>query len=908
MDRSKRLVVIGNGMAGAKVVQEILSRDRERFQVAMFGAEPYGNYDRTLLSDVLTGAKDAKRIFLNSLDWYREHDITLHAGVTATAIDRDNKVVRSSGGAEESYDTLIIATGSRPFVPPMDGAEKTGVFVYRTLDDCQAIEAYARGCRRAAVIGGGLLGLEAARGLLSLGLQVTVVEMMSWLMAQQLDAEGGALLQHTMEQMDVQVLLEKATTCVLGEKRVAGLGFRDGTALDTDMVVVSCGIRPNAELAGASGLAVDRGILVNDQMQTSDPDIYAVGECVQHRGKLYGLVAPLYEQARVAAEHLAGSFSNVEYQGSKPVSKLKVMGVQLVSIGETSPAGPQDEVVSYIEPARGVYKKMVIRENRLVGAILLGETDTAGVLTQMFLLGAELPERRADVLFGTSTGAPILSGFDLPDHAQICHCHGVSKGQIKEAIEFGKCRSVSQIGVHTRAGTSCGGCKTLIEQLLEVYAGEVAEDPAEHWYVPSLSMTKPELVAAIKTKGLKSVSAVFRELNDGREEPSHKTALASLLKTIWNGEYDDERDARFINDRVHANIQKDGTFSVVPRIDGGITSPAQLRRIADVAEKYQIAAVKLTGGQRIALAGARKEQLPDIWKDLGMPSGHAYAKAVRSCKTCVGSDFCRFGLGDSVALGIKVEQRFKGIETPHKMKLSVSGCPRNCAEATIKDVGVVAIEGGWQVYVGGGAGTRVRAADLLCTVKTHEEVLTYMGRFIQYYREHGKYMERTYGVVERIGIERLRELLVKDVDRIGERLDAEIDRAVEAYKDPWAEAEKPVHPAQFSESVRVDEERKGVSLGPVEAVPLGQGRTYEVDGRTIAVFRQRDEQLFATQQACPHRGGPLADGIIGDGKVICPLHARKFDLKTGASIEGDCCAIQTYPIRVEEGEIVLMRG
>jgi len=908
VDRSKRLVVIGNGMAGAKVVQEILSRDRERFQVAMFGAEPYGNYDRTLLSDVLTGAKDAKRIFLNSLDWYREHDITLHAGVTATAIDRDNKVVRSSGGAEESYDTLIIATGSRPFVPPMDGAEKTGVFVYRTLDDCQAIEAYARGCRRAAVIGGGLLGLEAARGLLSLGLQVTVVEMMSWLMAQQLDAEGGALLQHTMEQMDVQVLLEKATTCVLGEKRVAGLGFRDGTALDTDMVVVSCGIRPNAELAGASGLAVDRGILVNDQMQTSDPDIYAVGECVQHRGKLYGLVAPLYEQARVAAEHLAGSFSNVEYQGSKPVSKLKVMGVQLVSIGETSPAGPQDEVVSYIEPARGVYKKMVIRENRLVGAILLGETDTAGVLTQMFLLGAELPERRADLLFGTSTGAPILSVFDLPDHAQICHCHGVSKGQIKEAIEFGKCRSVSQIGVHTRAGTSCGGCKTLIEQLLEVYAGEVAEDPAEHWYVPSLSMTKPELVAAIKTKGLKSVSAVFRELNDGREEPSHKTALASLLKTIWNGEYDDERDARFINDRVHANIQKDGTFSVVPRIDGGITSPAQLRRIADVAEKYQIAAVKLTGGQRIALAGARKEQLPDIWKDLGMPSGHAYAKAVRSCKTCVGSDFCRFGLGDSVALGIKVEQRFKGIETPHKMKLSVSGCPRNCAEATIKDVGVVAIEGGWQVYVGGGAGTRVRAADLLCTVKTHEEVLTYMGRFIQYYREHGKYMERTYGVVERIGIERLRELLVKDVDRIGERLDAEIDRAVEAYKDPWAEAEKPVHPAQFSESVRVDEERKGVSLGPVEAVPLGQGRTYEVDGRTIAVFRQRDEQLFATQQACPHRGGPLADGIIGDGKVICPLHARKFDLKTGASIEGDCCAIQTYPIRVEEGEIVLMRG
>jgi nitrite reductase (NADH) large subunit len=320
-------------------------------------------------------------------------------------------------------------------------------------------------------------------------------------------------------------------------------------------------------------------------------------------------------------------------------------------------------------------------------------------------------------------------------------------------------------------------------------------------------MTKPELVTAIKTKELKSVSAVFRELNGGREEPGHKTALASLLKTIWDGEYEDERDARFINDRVHANIQKDGTFSVVPRIDGGITSPAQLRRIADVAEKYQIAAVKLTGGQRIALAGARKEQLPDIWKDLGMPSGHAYAKAVRSCKTCVGSDFCRFGLGDSIALGIKIEKRFKGIETPHKMKLAASGCPRNCAEATVKDLGVVAIEGGWQVYVGGGAGIRVRAADLLCTVKTHEEVLKYMGRFIQYYREHGKYMERAYGLVERVGIERLRELLVKDAEGIGERLDAEIERAVKTYKDPWAEADEPVHPAQFSEPVLVEVKR-----------------------------------------------------------------------------------------------------
>ncbi|MDE2059759.1 MAG: nitrite reductase large subunit NirB [candidate division NC10 bacterium] len=806
MDGRTRLVVIGNGMAGTKVVQEILSRDRERFHVVMFGSEPYGNYDRTLLSDVLTGSKDAKQIFLNSLDWYRDHNITLHAGMPATAIDRDNKIVRG-GGIEESYDTLIIATGSRALVPPVKALEKIGVFVFRTLDDCQTIEAYARGCRRAAVMGGGLLGLEAARGLLSLGLQVTVVEMMPWLMAQQLDAEGGALLQRSMEQMGVQTLLGKTVTRALGGKRLTGLEFQDGTTLDTDMVVMSCGIRPNAELAERFGLAVDRGIVVNDRMQTSDPDIYAVGECAQHRGKLYGLVAPLYDQARVLAEHLTGVLSNGGYQGSRSITKLKVMGIQLVSMGDTIPSDPQDEVVSYVEPSRGVYKKMIIRNNRLAGATLLGETDTAGVLTQMFLLNAELPDRRADLLFGTSTGAPILSVFDLPDHAQICHCHGVTKGQIKEAIEFGKCRSVSQIGASTRAGTSCGGCKKLLEQFLEVYAGEVALDPAEHWYVPSLPMTRPELVAAIKAKGIKSVSALFRELNGGREEPSHKAALASLLKTIWAGEYEDERDARFINDRVHANIQKDGTFSVVPRIYGGVTSPAELRRIADVAERYQVPAIKLTGGQRIALAGVRKEQLPHVWKDLGMASGHAYTKAVRSCKTCVGSLFCRFGLGDSIALGIKIEKRFHGIETPHKMKLAAVGCPRNCAESTVKDLGAVAIEGGWQVYVGGGAGTRVRAADLLCTVKTHEEVLTYMGRFIQYYREHGKYMERAYGLVERVGIDELRELLVKDVEGIGARLDAEIERAVEARTDPWAEADAPVYPAQFGGPVLVELKR-----------------------------------------------------------------------------------------------------
>ncbi|MGH7856424.1 MAG: (2Fe-2S)-binding protein, partial [Candidatus Binatia bacterium] len=440
----------------------------------------------------------------------------------------------------------------------------------------------------------------------------------------------------------------------------------------------------------------------------------------------------------------------------------------------------------------------------------LGEADTAGVLTQMFTLGTPVPERRADLLFGTSSGAPILSVFDLPEHAQICNCNGVSKGAIKEAIQVGKCRSVTQVGGSTKAGTGCGSCKPLIRQFLEIYAGEAEEDPREHYYVPGVPLRKPELITAIRGRGLRSVSAVFRELAGGKEDPASKPGLASLLKSLWPDDYEDERDARFINDRVHANIQRDATFSVVPRIYGGVTSPAELRRIADVAEKYEVRMVKITGGQRIDLLGVRKEQLPAIWKDLGMPSGHAYTKAFRTCKSCVGTDFCRYGLGDSIALAQKIERRFQGVESPHKMKLATAGCPRNCSEAYVKDLGAVAIEGGrWEIYLGGAAGSTVRKGDLLCTVETHEEVLRYMGRFIQYYRENGKYLERSYGFVERLGIEHLRDVLVKDAEGICARLDTEIEAAVAAYRDPWAtEAERPLYDEQFRGPVAAAEEAR----------------------------------------------------------------------------------------------------
>jgi nitrite reductase (NADH) large subunit len=820
----ERLVVIGNGMAGARVVEEILQRDAQRFSITMFGAEPYGNYNRILLSNVLNSSQRLDEIFLNPLKWYTERGITLHAGVKALLIDRSHRVVlgkpmkpsgvpyglngydASATLVEAPYDKVIIATGSRPFLPPLEGMDKAGVFQFRTVDDCEHIAAYAKRCKKAVVIGGGLLGLEAARGLLTHGVEVTVVEAAPQLMIAQLDAEAGALLQANMESMGVRVLLQKISTHVLGDARAAGLRFTDGSTLDTDMIVVSAGIRPITEIATDSGLTVEKGIVCDDQMRTNDPDIFAVGECVQHRGVIYGLVDPIWAQAATLADVITETNPQAAYIGSKLATKLKVMGVQLASLGGPNAAQPEDEVVVYREPSRGVYKKLIIRDDKLIGGILLGETDTAGVLTQMFTLETRLPERRADLLFGTSSGMPILSVFDLPDHAQICNCNGVTKGSIKDAILFGKCKSALQVGAKCKAGTGCGSCKSLILQLLEVYAGEVLEDPSEHYYVPGVPLAKPELIAAIKAQGLKSVSAVFRELANGKEDPGSKAGLASLLKSIWPHDYEDERDARFINDRVHANIQRDGTFSVVPRIYGGVTSAAELKRIAEVAEKYQAKLVKFTGGQRIDLLGFQKADLPAIWKDLGMPSGHAYTKAFRTCKSCVGTDFCRYGLGDSIALAQKIERRFQGIESPHKMKLATTGCPRNCSEAYVKDLGAVAIEGGqWEIYVGGAAGSSVRKGDLLCTVDSHEDVLKYMGRFMQYYRENGKYLERTYGFVQRLSIEKLRDVLVHDSEGLCARLDTEIEAAVAAYKDPWAtEAATPVHENQFANAVTVE--------------------------------------------------------------------------------------------------------
>src|SRR5450631_3937430 len=629
----QKLVVVGNGMAGARAVEEVLARDKDRFDVVMFGAEPYGNYNRILLSNILSGAQDASEIFINPLDWYEENNVKLHAGATVTEIDRSAKVVVSENGIRERFDKPLIATGSRAFIPPMagvnlpDGKTKPGVFGFRTIDDCNAIVLKAKQSRRAAVIGGGLLGLEAARGLLNHGCEVHVVHLAGHLMEMQLDTTGGGILRSSMEAMGVNVHLKKLTSEVLGEDKVTGLGFKDGTTLDCDMVVISAGIKPNSEIGLRCGLTVERAIVVDNHMRSvSDPNVYVVGECAQHRGRVYGLVAPLWEQAKVFADHITGN-PDAAYHGSKLATKLKVMGVELASMGITEPAEDRDEIIQFTEPKKGTYKKLIVREGRLVGGILMGDISKAAYLMQCFDRDSPLPEERLTLLFDLGSPSQKVTIDEMPAEMQVCNCNGVTKAAIAACVAGGV-RSGPGVISATRAGKGCGSCKGLVGEVVAwLCGGEVEDDPSVHYYVPAIPLRRADLVKAIREQGLKSVSAVFNALAGGVEDAASKPALASLLITIWDKDYEDERDARFINDRVHANIQKDGTFSVIPEIAGGVCTPAELMRIAEVAVKYNVPLVKVTGGQRIDLVGVPKHDLPGIWRDLDMPAGHAWGKA-----------------------------------------------------------------------------------------------------------------------------------------------------------------------------------------------------------------------------------------------------------------------------------------
>jgi nitrite reductase (NADH) large subunit len=682
----EKLIVIGNGMAGIGCVEQIL-KHATRFDITIFGDETHANYNRILLSSVLAGEKSADEIILNDLEWYQKHGITLHLGVRITGIDPVLKTVTGDDGSVTSFDKLILATGSTPLIPPMEGIKRDGVFVFRTLQDTHALLQRARPGLKAAVIGGGLLGLEAARGLQVQGCDVTVIHLMETLMERQLDPTGGAFLKAQIEALGTKVLLGRSTSAILGNGRVEGLAFKDNSTLDAELVVIAAGIRPNVELAKMAGLQVNRGIVVNDHLETSDPDIFAVGECVEHRGVCYGLVAPLLEQGKVLAATLTGNRS-AGFESSVPATKLKIMGVEVFSAGNWDEKASGAEAVRFEDSALGLYKKLTLRDGRLVGFILVGDTSDSPRYLDWLRSGKDLSKLRRHLLFPPPTEDAGIDIAKIPDSETICGCMGVSKGTAIHAIHKQGVCTLAQLKETTRASTGCGSCTALCQQLLKSVVPEFEEE-AKTVLCKCIPFPEHALREIVRSQQLRSVSDVLELYGNGMGCEVCKPALSYLLDVVWCGDYKEDRSARFINDRVHANIQKDGTFSVVPRIRGGVTSAAELRRIADVADKYNVPMVKITGSQRIDLLGIKKSDLPAVWADLGMPSGQAYTKGVRMVKTCVGTEFCRFGVQDSTSTGIELERRFENLFTPHKLKMGVVGCPRNCAEATVKDIGLV---------------------------------------------------------------------------------------------------------------------------------------------------------------------------------------------------------------------------
>ena len=801
--KKQKLVVVGNGMAGIRTVEELLKLAPDLYEITVFGAEPYPNYNRILLSPVLAGEMTLADIVLNDLDWYKDNGIVLHAGRRVTKIDRiARKVIAtdSAGGViEAEYDRLLLATGSLPFMLPVPGNDLPGVIAYRDIADTETMIAAAENHKHAVVIGAGLLGLEAANGLQLRGMAVTVVHIAPWIMERQLDRMGAEMLQASLESKGLRFLLGKQTEMLLAGAtgRVGAVRFKDGAEIPAELVVMAAGIRPNTALAEAAGLHCQRGIVVSDTLQTFDPRIYAVGECAAHRGTAYGLVAPLFEQAKVCANHLA-QMGIGRYQGSVTSTKLKVTGVDVFSAGDFNGGDGAEDIVLHDKTA-GIYKRLVIRGNQLVGAVLYGDTADGGWYFQLLKEGRDIGAIRDHLMFGDAftnnqVGDVGHAGNSkvaaMTDAAEVCGCNGVCKGAIVKAIREKGLFTLDEVRKHTKASSSCGSCTGLVEQILASTLGGAyqATDRSAKPVCGCTALTHGEVRAEIRAQKLLSLDEVFAKLAwhtpDGCA--TCRPALNYYLISTWPHEAQDDPQSRFINERAHANIQKDGTYSVVPRMWGGLTTPDELRRIADVAEKYRVPTVKVTGGQRIDLLGIRKEDLPNVWKELGMPSGHAYGKSIRTVKTCVGAEHCRFGTQQSMSMGVDLEKMLFGMWSPHKVKLAVSGCPRNCAEAGIKDVGVIGVDSGWELYVAGNGGIKTEVAEFLCKVATREEVLEYSAAFLQLYREEGWYLERTVHYVQRVGLDYVKQRVVADADN-RKALRERLLYALQGVVDPWQE-------------------------------------------------------------------------------------------------------------------------
>lgn len=802
----KKLILIGNGMAGIRTLEELLKLSPDMYEITVFGAEPHPNYNRIMLSPVLAGEKTIDDIVLNDYDWYRDNGIELITGDPVTEIDRVNCKVITEAGETRDYDRLIIATGSNPFIIPIPGSDKQGVIGFRDIEDVNTMLSAADQYKSAVVIGGGLLGLEAANGLKKKGMDVTVVHLLDSLMERQLDKSASALLKTSLEEKGLNFKMEAQTTKIVGDERVEAVEFADGSQVEADLVVMAVGIRPNVSLAQQAGIHCERGIVVDDTMQTYDPRIYSVGECVQHRGACYGLVAPLFEQAKVCANHLA-DFGIARYQGSVTSTKLKVTGIDLFSAGEFNEE-EGDETLIFQDPALGVYKKLVIRDNAVKGAVLYGDTMDGSWYFQLLREGTDISDFRQTILFGQHDLGDAGHGDSkilmMDDSAEVCGCNGVCKGEIVDAITKKGLFTLDDVRAHTKASSSCGSCTGLVETLLASTVGEGYDDaPSKKGMCKCTDFSHDEVIHAIKSQSLKDMRSVFDFMEWKTEDgcASCRPALNYYLLANWPDDYQDDLQSRFINERAHGNIQKDGSYSVVPRMFGGLCTADDLRAIADVSDKYQVPEMKVTGGQRIDLFGVKKEDLPAMWKDLseaGFVSGHAYGKAMRTVKTCAGKTWCRFGTQNSTGLGVKLEELTWGSWMPHKFKLAVSGCPRNCAEATIKDFGVVCVDSGYELHVGGNGGIKVRVTDLLCKVDSEEEVLEYCAAFIQKYREEAHYLERTAPWVERVGLSSIKDVI----------LDNEVQRKAlyERFKhsqslaqiDPWAARAEGAEAHEFS--------------------------------------------------------------------------------------------------------------
>ncbi|MBB4008912.1 nitrite reductase large subunit NirB [Allorhizobium taibaishanense] len=792
---AQKLVIIGNGMAPGRMLEHLFEQAPGLYDVTIFNAEPRVNYDRIMLSPVLSGEKTFEDIIIHGDGWYIANNVTLYKGHRITAIDRNARTVTSDHGVTESYDKLVIATGSVPFIIPVPGKDLPGVITYRDLDDVDAMLLAAQSREKAIVIGGGLLGLEAAAGLALRGMDVTVLHVMPTLMERQLDPAAGYLLQKAVEERGIKVITKANTKRILGTDRVEGIELDDGTIIPATLVVMAVGIRPNAGLAKEAGLAVNRGIVVDAGMHTSDGDIFAVGECAEVDGMVYGLVAPLYEMARVAASHLSGDTKPAFVHSDTP-TKLKVTGINLFSLGDFADGDDREEIVLR-DATAGIYKRVVIKDNRIIGTVLYGETSDGAWFNDLKKKGTDISAMRDTLIFGQSYQGgtpldPMAAVAALPDDAEICGCNGVCKGKIVTSITSKGLTALDEVRAHTKASASCGSCTGLVEQLMSLTLGDAYNPAAVTPMCTCTELGHDDVRRLIKAKGLKTIPAVMQELEWKTSCGCAKCrpALNYYLVCDWPDEYADDYQSRFINERVHANIQKDGTYSVVPRMWGGVTSAAELRAIADVVDKFEIPMVKVTGGQRIDLLGIEKENLPAVWADLGKAgfvSGQAYAKGLRTVKTCVGEQWCRFGTQDSTGFGIKLEKFMWGSWTPAKLKLAVSGCPRNCAEATCKDIGVICVDSGFEIHFAGAAGLDIKGTEVLGLVKTEEEALEHIVALTQMYREQARYLERIYKWAKRIGYDEVRRQIMDD----GDKRRAYFDRFVFSQKfaqvDPWSE-------------------------------------------------------------------------------------------------------------------------